>query len=120
MRTVPAPANAAEALAMLRAGMSYLAAADPTAMAAQTHFHLMPAAARRPAAGGYPLPASHPVTPGQAGNEMTHRDGQSMRRRIKSIRIADSALEDCQVQVSRAAPISAIPVRGPSHGPEWV
>ena len=36
MRTVPAPASAAEALAMLRAGMSYLAAADPTAMAAQT------------------------------------------------------------------------------------
>ena len=36
MRTVPAPASADEALAMLRAGMSYLAAADPTAMAAQT------------------------------------------------------------------------------------
>ncbi len=36
MKTVPAPASADEALAMLRAGMSYLAAADPTAMAAQT------------------------------------------------------------------------------------
>jgi len=34
--TVPAPASADEALAMLRAGMSYLAAADPTALAAQT------------------------------------------------------------------------------------
>jgi Domain of unknown function (DUF222) len=32
---IPAPASTAEALAMLRAGMSYLAAADPTAMAAQ-------------------------------------------------------------------------------------
>ena len=36
MSTVPAPVNTDEALAMLRAGMSYLAAADPTAMAAQT------------------------------------------------------------------------------------
>ena len=36
MRTVPAPSSADEALAMLRAGMSYLAAADPTALAAQT------------------------------------------------------------------------------------
>ena len=36
MRTVPAPASTDEALAMLRAGMGYLAAADPTAMAAQT------------------------------------------------------------------------------------
>src|ERR1700732_3196627 len=35
MRTVPAPSSADEALAMLRAGMSYLAAADPTAMASQ-------------------------------------------------------------------------------------
>jgi hypothetical protein len=33
--TVPAPASTAEALAMVRAGMDYLAAADPTAMAAQ-------------------------------------------------------------------------------------
>jgi len=32
--SVPAPASAAEALAMIRAGMGYLAAADPTAMAA--------------------------------------------------------------------------------------
>jgi hypothetical protein len=32
--TVPAPASTAEALAMIRAGMGYLAAADPTAMAA--------------------------------------------------------------------------------------
>jgi 5-methylcytosine-specific restriction endonuclease McrA len=32
---IPAPASTAEALAMLRAGMSYLAAADPTTMAAQ-------------------------------------------------------------------------------------
>ena len=39
-------------------------------------------------------------------------------RRIKSTHIADSALEDCQVQVSRTAPISAIPVRSPSHGSE--
>ena len=36
MRTVPAPSSADEALAMLRVGMSYLAAADPTAMAVQT------------------------------------------------------------------------------------
>ena len=36
MNTAPAPASADEALAMLRAGMSYLAAADPTALAAQT------------------------------------------------------------------------------------
>ena len=36
MTTVPAPASPDEALAMLRAGMSYLAAADPTALAAQT------------------------------------------------------------------------------------
>jgi hypothetical protein len=36
VRTVPAPASTDEALAMLRAGMGYLAAADPTAMAAQT------------------------------------------------------------------------------------
>gem|GEM_PF-3830602 len=36
MTTVPAPASADEALAMLRAGMSYLAAADPAALAAQT------------------------------------------------------------------------------------
>src|ERR1700719_4093524 len=35
VRTVPAPSSADEALAMLRAGMSYLAAADPTAMAVQ-------------------------------------------------------------------------------------
>jgi hypothetical protein len=33
-------------------------------------------------------------------------------------RPADSALEDGQVQVSRKAPISAIPVRSPSHGSE--
>jgi hypothetical protein len=33
--TVPAPASTAEALAMIRAGMGYLAAADPTAMAAE-------------------------------------------------------------------------------------
>jgi hypothetical protein len=32
--TVPAPASTAEALAMIRAGMGYLAAADPAAMAA--------------------------------------------------------------------------------------
>jgi hypothetical protein len=32
--SVPAPASAAEALAVIRAGMGYLAAADPTAMAA--------------------------------------------------------------------------------------
>ena len=36
MTAVPAPASADEALAMLRAGMSYLAGADPTALAAQT------------------------------------------------------------------------------------
>jgi hypothetical protein len=43
---------------------------------------------------------------------MTHRDGQSMRRRIKSTHIrrriksthiADSALEDGQIQLSSAA-----------------
>ena len=33
-------------------------------------------------------------------------------------RPADSALEDCQVQVSRTAPISAIPGRSPWQGPE--
>jgi hypothetical protein len=31
----PAPANAAEAIDMVRAGLGYLAAADPTAFAAQ-------------------------------------------------------------------------------------
>jgi hypothetical protein len=36
MNTVPAPASTGEALAMLRAGMSYLAAADPAALAAAT------------------------------------------------------------------------------------
>src|ERR1700722_8764235 len=36
MSTVPAPTSADEALAILRAGMSYLAAADPTSMIAQT------------------------------------------------------------------------------------
>ena len=36
MSVIPAPASTDEALAMLRAGMSYLAAADPTALAAQT------------------------------------------------------------------------------------
>ena len=35
MRTVPAPASADEALDMVRAGLSYLAAADPTGLAAQ-------------------------------------------------------------------------------------
>ena len=34
MDTVPTPASTGEALAMLRAGMSYLACADPTALAA--------------------------------------------------------------------------------------
>ena len=34
--------------------------------------------------------------------------------------MADSALEDRQVQVSRTTPISAIPVRSLSHGPEGV
>jgi hypothetical protein len=32
---IPAPASTAEALDMLRAGMGYLAAADPTALPAQ-------------------------------------------------------------------------------------
>ncbi len=38
---------------------------------------------------------------------------------LKSVSdLIDSALEDRQVQVSRTAPISAIPVRSPSHGSE--
>ncbi|HYV80152.1 MAG TPA: hypothetical protein VE979_18650, partial [Streptosporangiaceae bacterium] len=49
----------------------------------------MPAAARRPAAADYPRPASHPVTP-SARPGMTHRNEQSMRRRIKSTHIAES------------------------------
>ena len=36
MNTVPAPVSATEALAMLHAGMSYLAAADPTTLTTQT------------------------------------------------------------------------------------
>jgi hypothetical protein len=52
-------------------------------------FHPMPTAARRPAAAGYRWPASHPVTP-SARPGMTHREEQSMRRRIKSILPADS------------------------------
>jgi hypothetical protein len=36
MTVIPDPASTGEALAMVRAGMSYLAAADPTALAAQT------------------------------------------------------------------------------------
>jgi len=36
VQTIPAPSSIADALAMLRAGMSYLAATDPTALAAQT------------------------------------------------------------------------------------
>ena len=36
MITVPPPASAAEAMDMVRAGLGYLAAADPTAMAAET------------------------------------------------------------------------------------
>jgi hypothetical protein len=51
-------------------------------------FHPMPAAARRPAAAGYRWPASHPVTP-SARPGMTHREEQSMRRRIKSTHIAE-------------------------------
>jgi len=46
---------------------------------------------------------------------MTHRDEQSMRRRTESTHIADSALEDHHVQVSRAASISAILVRSRSR-----
>ena len=48
-----------------------------------------PAAARRPAAARLPasLPAI-PLPPARPG--MTHRDGQSMRRRIKSTHIAES------------------------------
>ena len=49
-------------------------------------FHPMPTAARRPAAAGYRWPASHPVTP-SARPGMTHREEQSMRRRIKSTHI---------------------------------
>jgi hypothetical protein len=48
-----------------------------------TIFHPMPTAARRPAAADYPLacqPSRYP--PARPG--MTHRDGQSMCRRIKS------------------------------------
>ena len=33
MSTVPAPASTAEAMDMVRAGLAYLAAADPTALA---------------------------------------------------------------------------------------
>ena len=53
-------------------------------------FHPMPAAARRPATASYRWPADHPRYP-SAGPEMTHRDEQSMRGRIKSAHIADYA-----------------------------
>jgi hypothetical protein len=43
-------------------------------------------------------------------------NGEWRLRRSQSNLIADSALEDREVQVSRTAPISAIPVRSPSHG----
>ena len=48
-----------------------------------------------------------------------HRGGLPARGPPRAyILPADSALEDRQVQVSRTAPISAIPVRSPSHGSE--
>ena len=64
--------------------------ATPPAAVNAGHFHPMPTAARRPAAAGYPLacqPSRYP--PARPG--MTHRDEQSMRRRIKSTHIAHSA-----------------------------
>ena len=72
-------------------------------------FHPMPTAARRPAAAGYRWPASHPVTP-SARPGMTHREEQSMRRRIKSTHIADSLLVTQRLPGSPSAPRSAISV----------
>ena len=46
-------------------------------------------------------PAIHPVTP-SARPGMTHRDEQSMRRRIKSIHIADSVATNSRADVSYA------------------
>src|SRR6202041_3682993 len=43
MSTVPAPASANEALAMPQAGISYLAAADPTTLTTQTQAHCLAA-----------------------------------------------------------------------------
>ena len=55
MDIVPAPASAAEAVAMVRAGLGYLAAADATAMAAQTRVQclreLEPGRGARPGRG---------------------------------------------------------------------
>jgi hypothetical protein len=69
-------------------------------------FHPMPTAARRPAAAGYRWPASHPVTP-TARPGMTHREEQSMRRRIKSTP-AESVLDERQLQAPCAARVSAV------------
>ena len=46
MSTVPAPVSTAEALDMVRAGMGYLTAADPAAMAAQTQAECLQALER--------------------------------------------------------------------------
>ena len=54
-------------------------------------------------------PASHPVTP-SARPGMTHREEQSMRRRIKSTHIADSLLVTQRLPGSPSAPRSAISV----------
>ena len=60
---------------------------------------------------GFPLR----VWPGPVGS----RRNQTGRRCDDQPALpADSALEDYQVQVSRTALISAIPVRSPSHGSE--
>src|SRR3984957_9062311 len=76
MSTVPAPTSADEALAMLRAGMSYLAAADPTSMTTQTQADCLAAleqldsmeTAAPPARGPHcgpapPTPAPRPPRP---------------------------------------------------------
>ena len=58
----------------------------PLAAVNADHFHLMPTADRRPAAGGHPL-ACQPSRYPSARPGMTHCDEQSMRRQIKSTHI---------------------------------
>jgi hypothetical protein len=65
----------------------------------------MPAAARRPAAAGYRWPASHPVTP-SARPGMTHREEQSMRRRIKSTHAESGVLKGWRIRSSLVTQIT--------------
>lgn len=62
-------------------------------------------------------PADRPVPP-DAISGMTYRCEQAARSAAQITPIADSALEECRVQVSRTPLISAIPGRSPWQGSE--